>query len=58
MTKWVPSILAAILGLLGAFADPLQHWIAEHPAVTSILAGVATIVATLLKSPISPKEKP
>lgn len=49
--KWWPSVVAAVLALLGVFADPVQAWISAHPAVTAGLAGIGTIVAHLLKSP-------
>ena len=51
MKKFWPSLLAAVVALLGVFADPVQAWIAAHPAVTVALAGVSTIIAHLMKSP-------
>ena len=51
MTKFWPSLVAAVVALLGVFADPVQAFIAAHPAVSAALAGLATIVAHLMKSP-------
>ena len=49
--KWLPSILAAVVSLLGVFAEPLQAWVSAHPAIAVALAGVASIAAHLIKSP-------
>ena len=49
--KWLPSILAAVVSLMGVFAEPLQAWVSAHPAIAVALAGAASIIAHLIKSP-------
>ena len=49
--KWLPSILAAVVSLVGLFAQPLQAWVSAHPAIAVALGGAAAIIAHLLKSP-------
>ena len=56
MTAYLPTILAALVGALSAFADPIQVFIAAHPAVAAAIAAVATIAAHLAKSPLPPKQ--
>lgn len=51
MTKFWPSLVAAVVALLGVFTDPVQAFIAAHPAITAALAGIGTILAHLKKSP-------
>ena len=49
-TTWIPSVIAAIVALVGAFGVP--DMIAENPAVSAILAGVGAIIAALSRSPL------
>ena len=54
MIKYLPSLLAAVIALLGIFADPVQAFVSSHPAVATVVAGLGAIVAHLLPSPAAP----
>ena len=54
MIKYLPSLLAAVIALLGIFADPVQAFVSSHPAVATVVAGLGAIVAHLLPSPTAP----
>lgn len=47
----IAAAVAAIVGLIGIFAEPVQAYVTAHPAVASGIAGVGAIVAALLKAP-------
>ena len=49
--QWLPSLVAALVGLLGIFAGPVQAFIAAHPTLAAVLAAIGAIVAHLLPSP-------
>ena len=53
--RYLASIIAAIVGLLGIFADPVQAYIVAHPAIAAIVAAVGAIVTHLMPSPVAPK---
>ena len=50
-TKWLPSIIAALLSIFGVFVAPVQDYVAAHPAIAAVVAGVGAIVAHILPSP-------
>jgi len=52
--NWIPSLVAAVVALLGVFGQPVQDFITSHPAIVAVLAGLGTIIASLLRSPIQP----
>lgn len=51
MMTYLPSILAAVVALATVFLGPMQAWVAAHPAITAVLAGVSAIIAHFLPSP-------
>ena len=51
LKKWWPSILASIVALWGVFGTGIQGAVSAHPAVTTVLAGAAVVIAHLLPSP-------
>ena len=51
MLKWLPTIVVALAAIAGVFVIPAQTWIAAHPAISSVLAGVSAILTHLLPSP-------
>ena len=57
MTKWIPIIVGAVVALLGVsdVGSVASGFIVAHPAVAAALAGIATIIASILKSPVAPK---
>ena len=57
MTKWIPVIVGAVVALLGIsdVGSIATGFVTAHPAVAAALAGIATIIASILKSPVAPK---
>ena len=51
MLKWLPTIVAALAAIAGVFVIPAQTWIAAHPAISAVVAGVSAILSHLLPSP-------
>ena len=49
--RWLPSILASILGMLGVFSGPVQGYVVAHPAVAAVVAAAGTVIAHILPSP-------
>lgn len=52
MTAWLPTVITAVVTVFSLFAGPLQEFIATNPTLALILGGLATILASLLRSPI------
>lgn len=50
--SYLPSIVAAVVAVLGVFNGPVQAYMAAHPAVVVGVGGLGTIVAHLLPSPL------
>lgn len=51
--KWWPSIMAAIVAVLGTFEPSIQVYVSAHPAIAVALAALATILAHISPSPKS-----
>ena len=51
--KYLPSIVAILVAVATAMADPIQALIAAHPSLAALLAAVGAIVAHLSPSPKS-----
>jgi len=55
MTKWIPSILAA-LGAAGAvFVPGAQAFLIAHPAASTAVSLLYAILAHVLPSPMAPQ---
>jgi hypothetical protein len=52
LVKFLPSILAALVGILSIFEPSLQAIVVAHPAVASVLASVSVIISHLIPSPV------
>ncbi len=50
MKMW-PSLLMVLTNLVDAFSDVISAWMAGHPKVALVLAGLVGIVANFVKSP-------
>lgn len=55
--KYLPSIIAAVVAVVGMFAGPLQASVAAHPTIALILTSLYTILAHFLPSPAAPAVK-
>ena len=57
MVKWIPVVVGAVVALLGIsdVGSFVSGFITAYPAVAAALAGLATIIASILKSPVAPK---
>jgi len=53
MLKWLPAVVGAVVALIGAFSDILLPFVQANPTLVAVLAGLATVIASLLKSPVS-----
>jgi hypothetical protein len=53
MTAWIPTIVTLLVTILAAVAAP--DWVAAHPVVAAVVAGIYAIVKGLLPSPVAPK---
>ena len=51
MMTYLPSILAALVGVAAVFAAPVQEYIAHHPAIAAVVAALAAILTHFLPSP-------
>ena len=49
--KYLPSVVAALVALLGVFADPVQGFVSAHPAVSTVLGALMAILAHLAPQP-------
>ena len=58
MAQWIPSIIGALVAMTAVFADPIQVWIAGHPVIAGVLAGVGVIISHLVPSPVATTVKP
>ena len=52
---YLPSIIAAVVAILGAFDTVITPFMAQHPQVVAIVAGLYAIMAHFLPSPTAPK---
>jgi len=50
--QFLPSILGAIMAVLGVFVGNMQDYISAHPAVAAVLAAIYGVISNLLPSPI------
>lgn len=55
MTKYLPTILLVISGVLGAFDHQIQGFVAAHGGVFSVVATFVALVAHYLPSPAQAK---
>ena len=46
-----PSIIAAVIGIAGAFQPDINAFIVAHPSVAAVLAGIGAIISHILPSP-------
>lgn len=51
LIKYLPSIIAVLVGALSVLLKPIQGWISVHPAVATILAALYAVLAHVLPSP-------
>ena len=49
--KYLPSVVAALVALLGVFADPIQRFVSAHPAIATVIAALGAILAHLAPQP-------
>ena len=47
----IAALIAALVTVVGLFVEPLQKLVAEHPIVATVLGGIGTIIAAVLKPP-------
>lgn len=52
-TSYLPSIISALLAVLGIFSTDIQGLITAHPAVATGLGALYAILSHLLPSPVS-----
>lgn len=55
MTAYIPMIIAALTGIIGAFEPNINAYIAAHPSLAAGIAGVIAILTAIAKSPLTPK---
>ena len=55
MSKWWHSLASVGLVVFGAVTPVIQHAIASHPVVTTVLGGIWAIIGHLLPSPMPPR---
>ena len=51
--NYIPSIVAAVVALLGVFEPYTQSYITNHPSVAAVIAAIAAVIAHLLPSPVA-----
>ena len=51
MTKYLPTILALLVLVAGAVADPVSGFVASHPTLALVLTQVLAILNHWLPSP-------
>jgi hypothetical protein len=57
VVKYLPTILALLVMLAGAVADPVSGFVAEHPTLALVLTQVVAIINHFVRSPLPPKAK-
>jgi hypothetical protein len=55
LTKYLPSILAVVVLIAGALADPVQAFIVDHPMLALVLVQVQAVISHVLPSPAAKK---
>jgi hypothetical protein len=53
LTKWWPSILAAITALWATFGVQIQTAVASHPKLSTFIAAAVVVLSHLLPSPVA-----
>jgi hypothetical protein len=53
LVKFLPSLLAALVGIVAIFEPSLQAVVVAHPAIASVLASLSVIISHLIPSPVS-----
>lgn len=51
MTKYIPTILALLVLVAGAVADPVSGFVAQHPTLALVITQVVAILNHWLPSP-------
>lgn len=52
MTKWLPTLVTLVLGLLGAFEPSIQAYVSAHPQSAVVLGAIYALIKGLAASPV------
>ena len=55
MTKWIPTILAALAAALAVAVPDVQTVVKDNPLMSAVLLAVLAIINGLVKSPLGQK---